>query len=857
MEHRIVYEIMRKEVPVAPGSAPRYAPARIADAGFAAIYMAQEVVYDMTSGGKEVDRRDIVAKIFLDERSEQAINSAYESERDVLERLRHPEHIVGLRAYEHNRPPTFFCTSCGRSFDVLSCPDCNGRLIKGGPPNDHQTTHRDLVCTGGAARHVFHNTPEHIVRLQKKNRKCRCDEPCGINVVNFSFTHSLFLDRLDSDLYYFRDLLTNPEESRFGVRIRTISKFGEDGYLRETFLMRLHCLIQVAEALEYLHRHDKVHGDLSPSNIMVSIVDPPADNLPQRHHVRLIDFGVSREWKTARKTTTALGREEFSAPEVKRVKDQLEPTAKISRDQVTEKFYISTTKRLGEGDFIQGSIGRFEVLKEEPLGDGSRDVAGGGERKTAPPGRREPTLRRIDVRRYELKSIESSGGSAELVQLYWTQAIRIPADMYSFGSVATWLAINGDEDNLKRLRQMAELATSEGRTVSEIVGRDGDTLIKEIRALMPLPDTPEDEEVRSLVIDVIMRCLIRGPDAYCASRSTPYNGAAARAATDLRVAYDQLFLKLRATERYMSFVARLHEQVVEFEKLVAKLKMLGIAAGVVGLVSSPLIALALGHMGIIAISRTRPEPIDSCLGTKIEMLSNEIAQTFKPAPPPQRCSQPNAVYFASAIIKRANEPQVTFPDICVDVTEVTVGVYDGPRMTLSDTFLWNEQSYDPNRCNHEGDPGAAINCMSPAAADEYCVKKGGRLPTEAEWERVARADGEKFVRPWGSIPIEDWNQVCVQRPGPCYARPDKTLDRTGAGIYGMVGNVAEWVVRADGSEAQERRYVIKGGSYRSRRDNLEREMDNDLYKVPISGGPARWRGSFVGFRCVYEPLPLK
>ena len=113
---------------------------------------------------------------------------------------------------------------------------------------------------------------------------------------------------------------------------------------------------------------------------------------------------------------------------------------------------------------------------------------------------------------------------------------------------------------------------------------------------------------------------------------------------------------------------------------------------------------------------------------------------------------------------------------------------DGGAYVESPRCNWKQR-------NRERHP---INCVSWSQAAAYCEWRGGRLPTEAEWERAARGDDKRRF-PWGDEPASCLNTVMAEEgdqgcgKGGTWPVANKPKDVSPFGAMDMAGNVREWV----------------------------------------------------------------
>jgi formylglycine-generating enzyme required for sulfatase activity len=169
--------------------------------------------------------------------------------------------------------------------------------------------------------------------------------------------------------------------------------------------------------------------------------------------------------------------------------------------------------------------------------------------------------------------------------------------------------------------------------------------------------------------------------------------------------------------------------------------------------------------------------------------------------------------------------------------------------------------FDPTRkqiWESPGHTGFPANCIHFQAAQRYCAwlsKQTGkrfRLPTEAEWEYACRAGGPPLKPDAEQLADVAWfadnsddkpHPVGEKRPNPW-------------GLYDMLGNVGEYVVR----DREDTKGLLAGGSYKDAAKDVQsaaREpYSPDWQKTdpqdPKSTSWLNWDVHHVGFRVVME-----
>lgn len=179
---------------------------------------------------------------------------------------------------------------------------------------------------------------------------------------------------------------------------------------------------------------------------------------------------------------------------------------------------------------------------------------------------------------------------------------------------------------------------------------------------------------------------------------------------------------------------------------------------------------------------------------------------------------------------------------------------------------------------HPGGPGSSFEAIldhpvthiSWHDAAAYAAWRGGRLPTEAEWEHAARPTPDAEF-PWGNDEPEDDRIFCniwqgdfprrnTAADGFAGTAPVRSFEPNPFGMYNMSGNVWEWCadpfrVRSLAKVAKQRdreavatgERLLKGGSYLCHISYCYR------YRIAARmGRPRDTSSGHMGFRVAYD-----
>lgn len=229
------------------------------------------------------------------------------------------------------------------------------------------------------------------------------------------------------------------------------------------------------------------------------------------------------------------------------------------------------------------------------------------------------------------------------------------------------------------------------------------------------------------------------------------------------------------------------------------------------------------------------------------------------------------IHFPSVFENETPARTVTLSDFRIDRYEVSNARF---AAFVAENPGWRRENLDADK--HNGnylshwardrfEPGTGdhpVAFVTWSAAQTFCRWSGGRLPTEAEWEYVARAgDAREF--PWG-------DQLPTPERANYFAGGHDRTTRVGSyppnefGVYDLAGNVWEFLYDAWQSQpsGDTQTDPIAGGRVSNEQIinvNGRRSIRGASFGGSVVNLRTRWRDShvasnaveFVGFRCAY------
>lgn len=211
--------------------------------------------------------------------------------------------------------------------------------------------------------------------------------------------------------------------------------------------------------------------------------------------------------------------------------------------------------------------------------------------------------------------------------------------------------------------------------------------------------------------------------------------------------------------------------------------------------------------------------------------------------------------------------QVTVSDFAIDKYEVSAaeykkcvdaGVCAAPPSSY--TTVNKHCNWGTNRSAHP------MNCVSWTEANNYCLWKGKRLPTEAEWEYAARGKDSKLY-PWGSDAPTCKQANFTEKVGG--AAPDcgdgtsvigaHSGGKSPFGAHDMIGNVEEWTwdwwATWKGSSAKDPAGPLTGTLRTVKGSAYDLSSPSDQIAARREGVNPSLREVWLGFRCATGSSP--
>jgi formylglycine-generating enzyme required for sulfatase activity len=127
---------------------------------------------------------------------------------------------------------------------------------------------------------------------------------------------------------------------------------------------------------------------------------------------------------------------------------------------------------------------------------------------------------------------------------------------------------------------------------------------------------------------------------------------------------------------------------------------------------------------------------------------------------------------------------------------VKAGGYNNDSLWSTDGLNWKQSKKisgpDITCTQFSNQPNQPRVCVNYYEAEAYANWRGGKLPTEAEWEYAARGT-EDLIYPWGNTFVQSKTNTAKAGHAKTTAVNTYPAGKSWIGAYDMVGNVWQWV----------------------------------------------------------------
>ena len=203
------------------------------------------------------------------------------------------------------------------------------------------------------------------------------------------------------------------------------------------------------------------------------------------------------------------------------------------------------------------------------------------------------------------------------------------------------------------------------------------------------------------------------------------------------------------------------------------------------------------------------------------------------------------------------QKQIAVGNFFVDRFEVTVEEYTACVVAKACTLPATGGACNYGIASRAEHP---INCVDWYQANAFCSFRGHRLPTEPEWEYVARGGASLRTYPWGNQSPTGLTSLCWAGTKDDGGAPTSTCvigrepnpDKTIQGVFDLGANVREWTLDGWSPNYDAPRSTVfrvqRGGGWFADTTAASVNAIHRLSSLPTA------RTADVGFRCI-RPLP--